>query len=110
MEHTNEYLKTFCTQRIKATKRVCNQSLVEVLIDPTKGDVTKFFINRMRVANLIGFIELNEDIETFTVDDIINIYEHEFKEQAPGASTVQNCLRCSNYKISSDGRIKKRKV
>jgi hypothetical protein len=63
----------------------------------------------MRVANLIGFVELNADITTFTVDDFIAMYEHEFKEQAPGKSTIEDCLRCSNYKISADKSVKKRK-
>jgi hypothetical protein len=92
--HSKEYLKTF--PQPVSSSRVYKQSLIEVLIDPSKGDVTKSYINRMRVANLIGFVELNADIQTFTIDDFIAMYEHEFKEQAPGKSTIEDCLRCCN--------------
>ena len=115
MQHSKEYLKTFGHQSGSDApssgweSRVYKQSLIEVLIDPSKGDVTKSYINRMRVANLISFVELNADISTFTVEDFIAMYEHEFKEQAPGKSTIEECLRCSNYRISADKSVKKRK-
>ena len=110
MQHSKEYLKTFSSPS-SAASRVSKSSLIEVLIDPAKGDVTKFYINRIRMANLISFVELNadNDIETFTIDDFIAMYEHEFKEQAPGINTIKDCLRCSNYKIRIDGTVKKRK-